>query len=282
MESYVRKAYVSGKFYPDTEIETEHLIEKLRSREQKKIHYNLAGKDIVGAILPHAGHVFSGYQTIHFFEIFSRRNQECDSFIILHPVHRGGDYEYATDNAGFWQSSLGKIKVDNEFIEAMDVNRSDDFLKWEHSAEVFLPFIQHYEKESPMIVPLGFSWQHPESAKDVAEKIKAAEIETGRKVCIIASSDFSHFLTPEQGEKKDQIVIDRILNMDPEGVYSEIQRHNISVCGYGPIMTLMYYAKQQNKEVVPEILARGHSGEVHPSDSVVDYISILFYRDEKK
>ena len=281
MESSLRNAYVAGKFYPDNAKESENLIEALKKREQERINYSLSKKEIIGAILPHAGHMFSGYQAIHFFEIFARRNQRCDTMIILHPVHRGGSFEYASDTTEFWAGPFGKTKVDNEFIEAMQVNRSDEFLKWEHSAEVFLPFIQYYENDKLSIVPIGFSWQSPENADKVAEKIARAESELDRNICIIASSDFSHFLTPERGENQDQIVLDRILNMDPEGVYAEVRRHNISVCGYGPIMTLMYYSRQNKKGTTAEVLARGHSGEVYPSDSVVDYISILFHRENE-
>ncbi len=277
MDNTIRKAYVAGKFYPETRQESENLINKIKLKEQEKIKYSLADHEIIGAVLPHAGHIFSGYQTIHFFEIFARRNQKCETFILLHPVHRGGDYEFASDNSDFWTGPLGKSKVDNEFIDTMGLSRSDDFLKWEHSAEVFLPFIQYYEQENLMIVPVGFSWQKPESAKKVAEMILNAENILNRKICVIASSDFSHFLTPEQGKEKDQIVLDRILNMDTEGVYSEIRKHNISVCGYGPIMALMYYSKLKYPKAKAEVLSRGHSGDVYPSDEVVDYISVLFY-----
>ena len=60
----------------------------------------------------------------------------------------------------------------------------------------------------------------------------------------------------------------------------------VLVLGAGPpttggipnlIMTLMEYAKLVAKKPRSTILARGHSGKTRPSDSVVDYITILFY-----
>jgi AmmeMemoRadiSam system protein B len=44
-------------------------------------------------------------------------------------------------------------------------------------------------------------------------------------------------------------------------------------------MTLMEYAKLATKQPKAEILKIGHSGEVMPSNEVVDYVSILFYED---
>jgi hypothetical protein len=42
-------------------------------------------------------------------------------------------------------------------------------------------------------------------------------------------------------------------------------------------MTLIEYSKLVAKNPKAEILKIGHSGEVIPSDEVVDYVSMLFY-----
>jgi AmmeMemoRadiSam system protein B len=53
----------------------------------------------------------------------------------------------------------------------------------------------------------------------------------------------------------------------------------VSICGYAPIMTLMEYSKLITKNPKSKILRQGHSGEVYPSNEVVDYVSILFYKE---
>ncbi len=277
MENTVRKAYVAGKFYPSSPAEIIGQFEKFRSREKPSVRYKLSGKNIFGAVLPHAGHIFSGYQAIHFFEILSSGKQDVDTFVIVHPVHRGGDLDFASDPHDFWETPLGKIKVDQDFIQEAGFETSGSFHQWEHSAEVLVPFIQEYYGTDVSIVPVGVGWQHPESASKIADSVLRAETATGRKICFLASSDFSHFLDPVTGRKKDQLVLDQILAMDPEKVYRTVRKENISVCGYGPIMSLMYYAMKKFPKVKAEVLSRGHSGEIYPSDSVVDYISILFY-----
>jgi AmmeMemoRadiSam system protein B len=94
---------------------------------------------------------------------------------------------------------------------------------------------------------------------------------------IIASSDFSHFETPAEGERKDDMVLEQIKNQDTEKLYDTVIKNRISVCGYGPIMTLIEYSRLVSDRPRSSILARGHSGKTRPSDSVVDYITILFY-----
>ncbi|MGC9345074.1 MAG: AmmeMemoRadiSam system protein B [Bacteroidales bacterium] len=273
----VRKAYVAGKFYPGSQHEIYDLIEKIRARELAKLNFNTMGKSIIGAVLPHAGHICSGYQVVHFFEALINQRNQFDIFLILHPVHRGGMPDYATDTNNYWSTPLGKLPLDIDFINEMDIPATEEIHKWEHSAEVLLPFIQYYNFEDKKIVPVGMCWQHPESSKELATKIIKAAESTGKKPCILASSDFSHFVQPETGEKLDQKAIDKIISFDPEGLYKTIISNNISVCGYGPIMTLLYYSNGLEKKVKAEVLAKGHSGEVYPSDSVVDYVSMIFY-----
>jgi MEMO1 family protein len=95
---------------------------------------------------------------------------------------------------------------------------------------------------------------------------------------LIASSDFTHYESPITGFKKDQYVIDPILKFDSEGVYNAVNNHHVTVCGFGPIMTLLEYARLIDEKAAIRILKRGNSGEVYPSNEVVDYISFLCYR----
>ncbi len=97
-----------------------------------------------------------------------------------------------------------------------------------------------------------------------------------RKVLIIASSDFSHFLSPKQGKEKDAFVLENIITLDSPAIEKVVHKKNISVCGYGPIMTLIEYSKLVTTNPKVDILRIGHSGEIIPSNEVVDYISILF------
>ncbi len=273
----IRHPFVAGRFYPGSQTEIQELIELLRASEKAKINYSLAEREIYGAILPHAGHIYSGYQTVHFFEILKQSMQKFDTFIILHPIHRGVAPDYAIDASDRWNTPLGEVELDHEFIEHSGIHVSTEQQKWEHSAEVILPFIQYFIQYPFKIVPVGISHQTPEVAKEISICLKNAIKRTGRKICILASSDFSHYVPPDYGIKMDQKVIDRILEKDTDGIFNVIRKNDITVCGYGAIMALVETVKDIYKDLKISILTRGNSGSVHASETVVDYVSILFH-----
>jgi AmmeMemoRadiSam system protein B len=96
---------------------------------------------------------------------------------------------------------------------------------------------------------------------------------------VIASSDFSHYVSPEYGRKQDQFVIEQILAQNTIAIEQVIREKSISVCGYGPIMTLIEYAKIVTEKPQVDMLRIGNSGEVIASSEVVDYVSVLFTQD---
>ncbi len=277
MRKLIRKAFVSGSFYPGTENAIREQLQIVKNHLNYTFPDGLIVNHIFGGVLPHAGHVYSAYQTLAFFETLVHSATDFDSFIILHPLHRGGYLDFASDGHDSWETPLGELAVDKEFLKAMDVDISSEMLDNEHSAEVLLPYIQFYNFQDKMIIPIGIAKQEPNISQVISSKILKAQKLTSRKVCIIASSDFSHFLSPEKGFQQDQKVLDCIEQKDIICVYDTIQKENISVCGYGPIMSLMEYSGLMNTHYQNKILNRGHSGEVSPSDSVVDYISMLFF-----
>jgi len=272
----IRKPVVAGRFYPAAKSEIEKQIEEIKQKEYPLININLKDKTIVGGVIPHAGYMFSAYQAVHFFEIVKQSKQTFETVVIINPNHTGVGHEIAFDNNEIWETPLGKVDVDTEFGQKLGISISGVEQQNEHSAEVMVPFLQHFLDFPFKIAPITLSHQTFKNAKYLAQKIKDVVDLTHRKILIIASSDFSHFLTPEQGKERDAYVIDNILNFNSVGVEKVVKEKNISVCGFGPIITLMEYAKLVSENPGVDLLKKGHSGEIIPSGEVVDYISILF------
>lgn len=272
----IRKPVVAGRFYPSTASEIKKQIEEIKQKEHPLINLNLKDKTILGGVIPHAGYMFSAYQAVHFFEIVKQSKQPFETVIIINPNHSGLGHEIAFDNNETWETPLGKVDVDTEFGQKLGISISGVEQQNEHSAEVMVPFLQHFLDFPFKIAPITLSHQTFKNAKYLAQKIKDVVDLTHRKILIIASSDFSHFLTPEQGKERDAYVIENILNLNSVGVEKVVKEKNISVCGYGPIITLMEYAKLVSENPGVDLLKKGHSGEIIPSNEVVDYVSILF------
>ena len=273
----IRKAAVEGRFYPSTK---SRIFDQIMEIEQSGRYPEpeISPRKVFGAVLPHAGHLYSGYQTIPFFQLIRRHRIFPDTFVIVHPNHSGIGKALAIDEAELWSNAIGEVPVDRELALAMNLPFDSQAHAREHSAEVIIPFMQYFLADHPFsFVPICMMDQGYKSASLVAESINKAVAKTGRNIMLIASCDFSHFLPPEEGAALDQEVLDSILKKDAPGVEQAVIENRISVCGYGPIMSLMEYAGSQEKKYSIEILARGHSGEVAPSQDVVNYISIMAY-----
>ena len=273
----IRKASFEGRFYPDTKESVFQLIAEIEKRGKYPDQADFPGR-VTGAVLPHAAHMYSGYQTVPFFSYLQRKKNLPDTFVIINPNHTGRGPGISLDPHEAWQNSAGTISLDKELSANLPYQYDPDAQRNEHSAEVIIPFIQYYfGNDTVQILPVCMKEHTSAAARQLADDLHRAVSETGRNILLIASSDFSHFLTPEEGYNQDQMVLDTIMDRDIGGLERIVNEHHISVCGYGPIMTLMAYAGLDDKQYSTSVLARGHSGEVSPSREVVDYISILFH-----
>ncbi|MCK4661781.1 MAG: AmmeMemoRadiSam system protein B [Bacteroidales bacterium] len=272
-----RKPAVAGKFYPGTKKEIINLLDTIYQKEKSFINTGLSEFNIIGGIVPHAGYMFSAYQAIHFFEIIKNSSSKFETIFIINPNHTGYGNKLALDENDFWETPFGNVEIDREFMNELNLPVSADAHMYEHSGEVMLPMLQNYLDYEFKIVPISISRQTVENAKLIANSIFNANKKLNKKILIIASSDFSHYVEPKAGKKLDDYVVEEILKFNSENIYKHIINKRISVCGYGPIMTLIEYSKLLEKNIETKILKRGHSGEVMPSNEVVDYISFLFY-----
>jgi AmmeMemoRadiSam system protein B len=273
----VRKPVVSGAFYPGSGKEIHLLLDRILESEKGNIEIRYSEKPLIGCVVPHAGYIYSAYEAVHFFEIIRRSEYRFETFVIINPNHTGYGQYMEIDSSDAWETPLGQVRLDTELASLMDLPRSDTAQSQEHSAEVMVPLLQKFIPYEYRILPICMLKQNPSTSRELAEKIKNAGDRTGRKLMIIASSDFSHFETPEEGHRKDGLVLEQIERLDTEKLYETVLKNRISVCGYGPIMTLMEYAGMVSAGPRSTVLARGHSGKTRPSGSVVDYVTILFH-----
>ncbi|MCD4747716.1 MAG: AmmeMemoRadiSam system protein B, partial [Bacteroidales bacterium] len=214
---------------------------------------------------------------VHFFEIIKNSAEKYDTIFIINPDHSGYGNEIALDENDHWVTPLGKVEIDKEFMDKLDFPVSGIAHQYEHSGEVMIPLLQYFLDYKFKILPITITRQNIVNAKIVANAIYESNKALNKKILIIASSDFSHHVEPEYGKHLDSFVLKGISNLDSSEIYKVIIEKNISVCGYGPIMTLVEYSKLVSSKPQTKILKIGNSGEVIPSNEVVDYASILFY-----
>ena len=225
-------------------------------------------RSIVGAVVPHAGLVYSGPVASHVYAALAKDGFP-DTFVILGPNHNGIGAGVAITEEDF-ETPFGVVSIDREITSKLKGTVDNDPVshRFEHSIEVQLPFLQ-YIKRDIKIVPISMGFQDYETAVDAAKAIRKAV--AGRDVCIIASTDFSHYIPPEKARQLDHKVIDRILALDPKGMYGTVTSNDVSMCGYGPVMTMLLSCGGREAR----LLKYANSGDVQPMDTVVGYAGIV-------
>lgn len=268
-ERMVRKASVAGMFYPGSQKGLTRELEKL-------IVFSKNRKKIRGLVSPHAGYVYSGNCAgMGFGSILIP-----DSVIIIGVNHRGFGPPLVIDGHHTWQTPLGECPVDGELREKM-AGYTDIFVVdhqtgiEEHSLEVQVPFIQKINPRArilPIIVSSVDLEQLLEAGRVIAECLKGRD-----DVLMVASTDMSHYIDAETAAHEDQKAIDRILNLDPEGLFKTVKAEHISMCGVSPTV-MMIRAAVENGASHAEVVEYTHSGKTSGDyQQVVAYLSLIVY-----
>jgi hypothetical protein len=242
-----------------------------------KVNENGARK-IVGLICPHAGYMYSGPVAAHAYYKLAEDGKP-DVAVILGPNHTGRGSALAIVNEGSWQTPLGDVEVEGEIAnkilreaKIIDVDESAHVL--EHSIEVQLPFLQYLYGKNLKFVPICFLMQDLETSRGVGEAI--AKVLTGRNAIVIASTDMTHYEPQSSAERKDRSALNALLELNEEKFYSTVERQGISMCGYGPAVSLTVAVKALLAKEV-DLLCYKTSGAVTGDfTSVVGYASISF------
>jgi AmmeMemoRadiSam system protein B len=226
-------------------------------------------RKILGGVSPHAGYMFSGMVASHLYGLIAE-DGFAKTFVILGPNHTGRGSGMAVTTEDF-ETPFGVAKVDSELAKELKKDLMDEDPEahyFEHSIEVQIPFLQHISKDFKF-VPICMGFQDYEAALSVGNTIKDAL--KGRDAIVIASTDLSHYVTPATAKMKDGKALKAIEGMDPKGLYDTVREENISMCGYGPVMSTMIACKGGKAKV----LKYATSGDVRPMRDVVGYASVV-------
>jgi AmmeMemoRadiSam system protein B len=280
-----RKPYVANAFYAGTKAElTEQIIRCFTHRfgpGQVPRVVEHGPRKIVGLVSPHAGYMYSGPVAANGYSRLAADGMP-EVFIILGPNHTGYGSGVSILTEGAWETPLGVTSVDGGVAKQiqkgcgiLDVDEASH--SSEHSIEVQLPFIQFLFKDAPRFVPICMMMQDLQTSRDIAKSI--VEQCKGKNFVIIASSDMTHYETHESASRKDKGAIDAIINLDDRTLNELGESSRVTMCGYGPITTLIAAAKMLG-DVKPEFLAYKTSGDITGDKSaVVGYSSIVFTRE---
>lgn len=269
----VRQPAVAGQFYPGSPDKLRAMIDSLVDRKAKK-------EAVIGLLSPHAGYIYSGAVAA---AVISRIKFK-DTFVIIGPNHTGMGGPFSIMTRGVWQTPLGGVDIDSELatqILAASSHLAEDSAahRYEHSIEVQLPFLQYF-KPDVRLVPILLSPAAAGACKEIGGAIARAVVHLARDVVIMASSDMSHYEPQESAVEKDNQAIDAILDLDEDELLRRVTAHNISMCGYGPAISLISAARELGAKK-GQLIKYQTSGDVSGDYSrVVGYAGIILTAGE--
>jgi hypothetical protein len=265
MPSTVRPPAVAGRFYPrQPDALARDLALYLESRREERTR-------ALGCVVPHAGYMYSG----HVAGAVYARLELPARYIVLCPNHTGMGHPLAMYSDGAWATPLGEASVDTVLAAVLKsrfklLEDDDEAHRAEHSLEVQLPFLQRL-RPGFTFVPICVGTANYEVLATLGETIAAAIADQHEPVLIIASSDMNHYEGDAVTRVKDRKAIDRVLALDPRGLYEVVHREDISMCGYAPTVAMLTAALRLGAKSAT-LVKYATSGDISGDrDAVVGY-----------
>jgi AmmeMemoRadiSam system protein B len=186
-------------------------------------------------------------------------------------------------SSGQWEIPLGKVEIDADLCKQLMrhchlLTEDAEAHKFEHSLEVQLPFI-HYLKEEARFVPITLGASGFATLERLGRAIADTLRELEEDVLVVASSDMNHYEADAITREKDHKAIDRVLALDPKGLYETVKSQSISMCGYGPTISMLF-GIQTAGVLKAELIKYATSGEINQDmKEVVGYAGIAIHQE---
>jgi AmmeMemoRadiSam system protein B len=267
-----RRPAVAGRFYPREVSALRAMVDGL-----------LAGVDAdtvpaMGAIVPHAGFVYSGQCTA---QVLSRIALP-PVVIVLAPNHTGqcsAPGGVSVWPRGAFATPLGEVPVADALADALvarcDLAAADRIAhSSEHAIEVELPFLQA-KRGDVTILPIVLAWDDWRRAERLGTALAELARHWPQPILLLASSDMTHYESADRAREKDQVALEAIGRLDGAGLLEACRREGITMCGRAPAAVVLEACRQLGATAGTVVDYR-HSGDVTGDDSsVVAYAGVI-------
>ncbi len=269
-----REPLVAGQFYPDDAEELKKQVSSFLEKQNKVVD-----APVRALLAPHAGYVYSGRCAASAYKQLS----ENAIFLILGVNHSGiGKTSLSLRD---FKTPLGTAK--NEILltrklKELGIEVNEEAHSAEHSIEVQLPFLQVlFDKIE--FVPLIVGEDYKKYISGIARVLQGYS----KKVCIIASSDMTHYginyyyvpfteNVKENLYKLDKKALEFIEKIDADGFNSHIEKTGATVCGRYTISLLLELLELHKAKA--KLIDYYTSGDIARNYSTaVGYASVVFY-----
>jgi MEMO1 family protein len=268
----IREPAVAGHFYPSNVRQLEQALDFSQGEPMKGPPLRAKA-----CLVPHAGYAYSG----RIAGAVYRRIDIPSRLIMLGPRHFPAGQPLAILSRGEWLTPLGPAQIDSEL--AGELKRSCPLLREdpvaherEHALEVQLPFLQKLAGDF-RFVPVALGTIVLAALEELGEAIARVVAAHSEPILVLASSDMNHYESDSITRRKDELAIERILQLDPQGLFHTVEQHEISMCGFGAAVTMLFAALRLGATRT-ELTSYATSGDVTGDrEAVVGYAGIVVF-----
>ena len=263
----LRPAVVAGQFYPGQKQSLLEMLESLLATATPE-------RPAIAVMSPHAGYVYSGSVAGQLFAGV----KIPDQVIILGPNHHGRGHDAAVYADGAWETPLGQTRIAAELARRVLAEcpmTAEDTLahRYEHSLEVQLPFLQ-FRAPNVRILPVCISRMPLAVLLQLGDGLARAILAGETAPLLVASTDMTHYESGKIARRKDFLALEKVLALDPEGLYAVVREERVSMCGVLPTVVMLQAALALGA-VKAELIAYSNSGDVTGDQSeVVGYAGV--------
>jgi AmmeMemoRadiSam system protein B len=267
----IRPPAVAGTFY-------EGRRDRLEAEVRSHLSAGASAENAIGAIVPHAGYVYSGPVAGAVFA----RLEIPPAVIVLCPNHTGRGAPAALDPSDAWRTPLGDVPVDRRLAGrlltlAPSLEEDAEAHAREHSLEVQLPFLQ-IRRPDVRLVPISIGARDLDLCREIGEALAEVVADEKPAPLILASSDMNHYESRAIGRAKDDRALSRVEALDPEGLFTTVLAEHISMCGMLPSTVLLFAARKLGADSARIVARRDSGDETGDPSSVVGYAGVVIAR----
>jgi AmmeMemoRadiSam system protein B len=267
----LRLPAVAGRFYPSNPAELSSLVRKYSGSDARPPLISVRA-----CLVPHAGYVYSG----HVAGAVLGRIVLPKKILILGVRHSPRGEQMAILSIGAWRTPLGDAPIDEPLAQALTKScpllREDSVAhSAEHSLEVQIPFLQVLAPGFAF-VPVALGTIRFESLVSVGEALARVLADSKQDVLLLTTSDLNHYEDDATTRVKDHKAIEKLLALDPRGLYDTCRNEEISMCGLGPavaMLTALNALEVKKSELVKYATSGDASGD---RNAVVGYAGMIF------
>jgi MEMO1 family protein len=279
MTSAVRMPAVAGRFYPRQASELLREVRDFLGSVATASSATISASPespipALGCIAPHAGYIFSG----HVAGALYSRIQVPECCVVLCPNHTGMGQPLATMVRESWHTPLGDVEADEEMGKALlarfpALEEDSAAHRAEHAIEVQLPFLLTRQPKL-RVVPIVVGTSDYGVLTELGEALADVIATKKRRALIVSSSDMNHYESDAITRGKDRVAMERVLALDPRGLWEVVVHKKISMCGFGSAVAMLTAAKRMGATSAT-LVKYATSGDISGDrDQVVGYAGI--------